>query len=92
MSLRPVTVAALLDIARHLIMQPEFDGDVALELLGTIPMADLDVQTIGAIAHAKLVTLEGSDTPVRAATARFALARVLVLLEQHVASTVRDVE
>ena len=51
----PATVAALLDVARDLAAQDRFDAEVVLRLLENLQLADLDVQTHGAIIHARLV-------------------------------------
>ena len=78
------TVAALLDVARDLTAQECFDADVALKLLERLQLADLDVQVHGAVTHARLVaTTALSDSSSRDAVARFALAKVVTLLERH---------
>lgn len=83
------TVAALLEVARDLAAQDQFDADVALKLLERLQLADLDVQAHGAVTHARLVaTTALSERSSRDAVARFALARVVTLLERHVAVSV----
>ena len=76
-------VGELLELARQLLAQSVFDVDVALELLSTMPTSSFDTQTVGAITHARLVLLNGYDTPVKIAMTRFALTRVVALLERH---------
>ena len=50
---------------------------------------DLDVQAQGAIRHARMVAMIAQDgSTAHVAVARFALARVVVLLEKHVAVAV----
>ena len=82
----PATVAALLDVARDLAAQDRFDADVVLQLLENLQLADLDVQTHGAIIHARLVaaTAQGECSTSRTGVARYSLARVVMLLERHV--------
>ena len=78
------TLAALLDVARQLVVQRKFDVEVVLTLLSNLPGDELDLQTRGAVKHARMVTvaaIEGGTS--RTAVARFALARVVVLLEKH---------
>ena len=78
-------VAALLDVARDLSAQERFDADVVLELLERLQLVDLDVQSHGAVTHARLVaTTALSERSSRDAVARFALARVVTLLERHI--------
>lgn len=85
----PVTVAALLDVARQIMAQSHPDVDELLMLLANMPVDDLDVQTRGAVVHARHVAAAAQDkSGVRTAVARFALARVVVLLERHVTSGV----
>lgn len=82
-------VAALLDVARDLSAQERFDADVVLELLERLQLVDLDVQSHGAVTHARLVaTTALSERSNRDAVARFALARVVTLLERHFAIAV----
>ena len=61
------------------------DIEKLLTLLANIPTNDLDVQTCGAIHHARKVAAGVRDGSAHTAVARFALARVIILLEQHVA-------
>ena len=85
-------VAALLDVARDLAAQERFDADVVLELLERLQLADLDMQSYGAVTHARLVaTTALSERSSRDAVARFALARVVVVLERHIAVAVPPV-
>ena len=87
------TVAALLDVARDLTAQDRFEADVVLELLEHLQRADLDVQTHGAVTHARLVAvtvLAGENSSSRMAVAKFALARVTMLLERHAAVGVTE--
>ncbi len=79
------TVAALLDLARDLVARREFDVEVVLTLLSKLPGDDLDLQTRGAVKHALIAGATALDGGVgHTAVARFALARVVVLLEKHV--------
>ena len=81
----PATVAALLEVARDISVQVRFDADVALKLLERLQIADLDVQVHGAVTHARLVaTTALGECSSRDAVARFALARVVTLLERHI--------
>ena len=82
----PATVAVLLDVARDISVQERFDADVVLKLLEHLQRADLDVQTHGAVTHARLVaiTAKGECSSSRMAVVRYALARVVVLLERHI--------
>ncbi len=82
---QPATPVELLDIGRELIVQREFDAGVVLELLDSISTAAVDVQARGAIQHARLVALDVFSGAVsHTAIARFALARVIVLLEEQI--------
>ena len=82
---QPTPVNELLDIGRNLIVQEQFDAGVVLELLDDISVTDLEVQVRGAIQHARLVALDVFGGGVsHTAVARFALSRVVVLLEEHV--------
>ena len=81
----PATVAALLDVARQIMAQSHPDVDELLVLLANLPVEDLDAQTRGAVDHARHVAAAAQDkSGVRTAVARFALARVVLLLERHV--------
>lgn len=55
------TVAALLRVARDLTAQDRFDVEVAQRLLGNLPRDDLDVQTLGAVIHARRVVSVAAD-------------------------------
>ena len=64
------------------------DMEELLTVLANLPMDDLDVQTRGAVQHARMVATAGQDrNDGQTAVARFALARVIVLLEQHVVAS-----
>ena len=83
MSQVPTTLHTLLDVAHELVGQPEFDAEVALKVLVRMPVAELDLQTCRAIQDATMVAMAASDGGHSHATvARFALAKVIVLLEQ----------
>ena len=85
------TIAALIDVAHDLIAQRSFDADVVLTLLSKLPLDELDLQTRGAIKHAQLAAEAARDkSTARTAVARFALARVVVLLEAGVEGECRD--
>ncbi len=85
----PATVEALLDVARDIMAQSHPNIDELLMLLANLPVDDLGVQTRGAVVHARHVAAAAQDkSGVRTAVARFALARVVVLLEEHVTRTV----
>ena len=78
--------AELLDVARDLTAQDPFDVEVVLGLLSKLSSDDLDVQIRGAIRHAQLVTAAAHDRDsTRSTPARYALARVIVLLEERMA-------
>ncbi len=81
------TIVALLAIAQEIVAEPYLDVEKVLRLLAALPVEELDLQTRGAVRHAQLmaVSAQGSSTK-RDAVARFALHRVVVLLEQHVAA------
>lgn len=79
------TTAELLDAARNLTAQERFDVEEMLMLLANIPMDDLDAQTRGAVVHARHVAAAERTITNSSHTAmtRYALARVIVLLERH---------
>ena len=81
----PVPVDELLDIGRSLIVQKQFDPEVVLELLDEISTADLGVQARGAVQHARIVALDVFGGNSQTAVARFALSRVIALLEAALA-------
>ena len=82
---QPATAAELLDMGRALIVQRRFDPGAMVKLLDNIPVSDLSTQARGAVRHARLVAQNMfSRDGSRAAVARFALQRVIVLLEMHV--------
>ena len=86
----PAAVAALLDAARDLMAQSRPDLQELLKLLAEMPIDDFDAQTRGAVQHARMVATAGQGRAGgHTAVARFALARVIVLLEQHVAAVSR---
>ena len=80
------SVAELFDIGRDLVQQ-RYDAEVVLELLDNLSTVDLNVQARGAIQHARIVALDVFGGNSQTAIARFALSRVLVLLEQHMVVT-----
>ena len=84
MQTEPTTVLELLDVARDLTSQNPLDVEVMLEMLDNLPGKYLDAQTRGAIIHARLVLSTPSSDPDQIVVARFALARVIVLLERRV--------
>ena len=76
------TLAALLRVARDLILQDRFDVEVAQRLLGNLPRDDLDVQTRGAVMHARRAVSIAADQDQRhISVAQAALTRVVTLLE-----------
>ncbi len=76
------TLAALLDVAHDLVAQRIFDADVVLTLLSKLPGADFDAQIRGAVRHAQITAEAARDrSTAHTAVARFALARVVTLLE-----------
>ncbi len=84
MALVPATLPALLDSAREFVTEHRFDAEQVLQLLSAIPSDDLDTQTRGAITHARLVSVTAlNKSTLHTAVARFALHRVVVLLEKH---------
>ena len=86
--IEPEHVARLLDIGRELIVQ-QFDAAVVLKLFDSIPTSDLDMQTRGAIRHARLLALDVAGGGIsHMAVARFALMRVITLVEQHIEGSV----
>ena len=60
-------------------------------LLSNLPVDELDVQARGAVQHARLVILarQSGVSSAHTAIARFALARVIVSLEQHLEGAFR---
>ncbi len=78
---------AQIDTARLLVATLPFDSEVALILLNELP-TELDVQTRGAVRHAQrtVSTLGNAPGSAQVALARFALARVVVLLERELDS------
>lgn len=79
-------ISAQIDNARNLIANHPFDVEAALAMLSAVP-TDLDLQIRGSIRHAQHVVTDAFDeSSARVALARFALARVIVLLEQHVST------
>ena len=80
-----LSIAELLDVARELVEYKRFDAAEVMELLHVLAAEDVDVQTIGAIRHAKQVALlacNGSN--IQETIARYALSRVIGLLEEQV--------
>ena len=85
MGLGPTAVIDLLDVARDLTSQNPLDTEVVLELLDTMPFEYLDAQTRSAVTHARFALATAlSGDPDQIAASRFALARVVVLLERRV--------
>ena len=80
-------MAALLDVALELVAQDRFDAEATIELLDHILAFDIEVQTFGAITHARrsAASVLGDETSTRAAAARFAFSRVIALLAPEVA-------
>ena len=79
-----MTIDVMRDIARDIVARPEFDAEAATGLLTSIPFDDLDLQTIGAVTHAKLVAITAMNgRPAHITEARSALDRVVMLLGQH---------
>ena len=81
----PATVMALLPHARDLMSQCDPDLETVLKLLDHIPTEDLDVPTRVAVRHARQVAETGEMSDRHRSVARYALARLIVLLERHVA-------
>ena len=81
----PASAAELLNIGRDLIVQEQFDAAVVLSMLEHMQFSDLDVQAHGAVTHARLAaqSARNGSSVSRDAIARFALARVVTLLEEH---------
>ena len=82
---QPATIAALLCHGRDLLAQIDFDIEQALKWLHALPTNDLDHQECGSIKHAKRAVADSLLDAQTIPVARFALARVIVLLERHVA-------
>lgn len=79
-------ISAQIAIARHLVANHPFDVEAGLAMLAAVP-TDLNLQIRGSIRHAQHVIVGAGDgSSARVAIARFALARVIVLLEQHVST------
>ena len=79
-------ISAQIKNARDLIATHPFDGEAALAMLSAVP-TDLDLQIRGSIRHAQHVITDASDqSSARVALARYALARVVTLLQQHVST------
>ncbi len=80
----PATVVALLASARSLLVKRQFDAERVLKLLAALPIGELNVQARGAVRHAQVVAKIALDPCTsRNAVARFALHRVVLLLEEH---------
>ncbi len=80
-------LTAQIDLARYLVATLPFDTEAACILLNELP-TDLDVQTRGAVRHAQrsVSALGNAAGNSQVALARFALARVVVLLERELDS------
>ena len=78
-------VAMLLQAARNLAAQDQFDIEDMLLVLANIPLDKLDAQARGAVVHARHVATADrtSDSSRHTAMTRYALARVVSLLERH---------
>ena len=69
-----ISIAVTLVIARDMMARPEFDAEVATGLLTSVPFDDLDLQTMGAVTHAKLVAIRAMEgNAAQVAQARSAL-------------------
>ena len=84
----PKQTAALLATARGLISQRDLDVAEMRALLDSMPTGDLDVQARVALRHAKLAVANAGMSVSHQAVARYSLARVVMILEQHVAVAV----
>ena len=90
MGLEPANVAALIDVAKDLVAQSKPDIELMLELLDYLPIGGLDMPTRDAVAHAQRVTAATLQrSSVHATAARYALAHVIVLLENQGAMAVQ---
>lgn len=79
-------ISAQIETARNLIANHPFDGEAALAMLSAVP-TDLDLQIRGCIRHAQHVITDAFDeSSARVTLARYALARVVTLLQQHVST------
>ena len=78
-------LATLLQAARNLAAQDQFDIEEMLLVLANVPMNDLDVQSRGAVVHARNIAAadRSSSNSRHTAMTRYALARVVSLLERH---------
>ncbi len=75
----------IIDDLRTLVVASDFDAELALGTLTALSSsADLDAQTLGAIRHATLVVAAvlSENSSRRIALSRFAIHRVVVLLER----------
>ncbi len=80
-------VELLLDVAMDLVAEDNPNVEIMLELLDSIPLDDFNAQTRSAIAHAQKVTAAAlTKSSAYATLSRFALFRVVGLIEQHVAA------
>ena len=78
-------VAAFLDVAHDLVARPSFETQIVLRLLANLPFNELDVQIRNAVKHAEHAVAAACNGGVgRTVNARFALARLVSLLEAHV--------
>ena len=84
----PKQTAVLLATARDLISQRDLDVAEMRALLDSMPTGDLDVQARVALRHAKLAVANAGMSVSHQAVARYSLARVVMILEQHVAVAV----
>lgn len=77
------SIAELLETGRGLIVKKQFHAEVVLEFLDRLSTTELDVQTRGAVQHARIVAIDVFGGNSHTAIARFALSRVIMLLEEH---------
>ena len=77
----PTSFAELLDIGRNLVAQRRFDAEGVLELLDSLATAEIDARARGAIQHARITAIDVFGGNSHTAIARFALSRVVTLLD-----------
>ena len=84
MKLEDPNIADLLDVAREFVEHKQFDASAAINLLDLLAAEDVDVQTIGAIRHARRTALLAyCGSSMQLTIARNALSRVIALLERQ---------
>ena len=75
----------LLAIARDLVVRRDFDVEVVIELCNTLQREDLEVHLNIKTTHARLVAATAlHPSTAHTTVARFALARLIVLLEKRI--------